>query len=178
MSGGILGAGGTSLEGRDRLDRARRGAARAFARLAWIRTAGESTSIPGEEARQLLGSMAYVLGVRHLDDPAAIAVLSRDDALDAFEERRAALERRARETAGAWRKVVSTMPQIPNGPLMETLASIAGAPDRHDTYLSAQEVPAELAYQPHGFSGRGLLGIDAASVASQVEVACHRRALP
>ena len=160
MSVEIAGAGGASAERND-LDRARRGAARVFARLVWLYTAGESTSIAEEEAEQLLGSMAYVLGVQSLDEPSAVAVLACDDPLGAFEERRAALERGAASTANAWREVAATMPQIPNKSLVETMESIAEVHRRYNTYFSAQEVPAELTYQPHGFDGRGLLGIDA-----------------
>lgn len=143
------------------LDRARRGAAQVFARLVWLCTAGESTSIAEGEAERLLGSMAYVLGVSSLDEPAAIAVLACDDPLGAFEERRPALERRAAATANPWREVAAATPQIPNKSLIETMASIAGVSRRYNTYFSAQKVPADLSYQPHGFDGRGLLGIDA-----------------
>lgn len=146
---------------RNDLDRARSGAAQVFARLVWLYTAGESTSIAEGEAELLLGSMAYVLGVRSLDEPAAVAVLACDDPLGAFEERRAALERRAAATANPWREVAAAMPQISNKSLVETMASIAEAPRRYNTYFSAQEVPTDLAYQPHGFDERGLLGIDA-----------------
>jgi hypothetical protein len=160
MSGEIAEVGGASAECGD-LDRARRGAARVFARLVWLYTAGESTSIAEEEAEQLLGSMAYVLGVQSLDEPSAVAVLACDDPLGAFEERRAALERRSAATVDAWREVAAIMPQIPNKSLVETMASIAEVPRRYNTYFSAQDVPAELTYQPHGFDGRELLGIDA-----------------
>ncbi|MEE8674242.1 DUF6179 domain-containing protein [Tractidigestivibacter scatoligenes] len=160
MSGEIAGAGGASV-GCDGLDRARRGAAQIFARLVWLYTAGESTSIAEEEAERLLGSMAYVLGVRSLDDPAAVAVLACDDPLGAFEERRAALKRRAATTVEAWREVAAIMSKIPNKSLVETMASIAEVPRRYNTYFSAQDVPAEPTYQPHGFDGRELLGIDA-----------------
>ena len=96
-----------------------------------------------------------------MDEPAAIAVLACDDPLGAFEERRAALERRAAATANPWREVAAATPQIPNKSLIETMASIAGVSRRYNTYFSAQKVPADLSYQPHGFDGRGLLGIDA-----------------
>lgn len=165
MSGEIAGACGAETRGArvgcDGLDRARRGAAQVFARLVWLYTAGESTSIAEEEAERLLGSMAYVLGVRSLDEPAAVAVLACDDPLGVFEKRRAALERRAAATVEAWREVAATMPQIPNKSLVETMASIAEVPRRYNSYFSAQDVPAELTYQPHGFDERGLLGIDA-----------------
>ena len=165
MSGEIAEAGGAGTRGdgvgRDDLDQARRGASQVFARLVWLYTAGESTSIAKEEAERLLGSMAYVLGVRSLDEPVAVAALACDDPLGAFEKRRLALERRAAATVEAWRDVAATMPQIPNKSLVETMASIAEVPRRYNTYFSAQDVPAELTYQPHGFDGRGLLGIDA-----------------
>ena len=107
MSGEIAGAGGASAECDD-LDRARCGAAQVFARLVWLYTAGESTSIGEGEAEQLLGSMTYVLGVRSLDEPAAVAVLACDDPLGAFERHRAALERRSAATVDAWREVAAT----------------------------------------------------------------------
>ncbi len=135
-----------------------------FARLVWLYTAGESTSIAEEEAEQLLGSMAYVLSAQSLDEPAVVAVLACDDPLDAVERRRTALERRSAATVDAWREVAAIMPQIPNKSLVETMTSIAEVPRRYNTYFSAQEVPAELTYQPHGFDGRGLLGIDAVEV--------------
>lgn len=45
-------------------------------------------------------------------------------------------------------------------------------------YFSAQDVPAELMYQPHCFDGRGLLGIDAVEAwldAARNEAKCLAR---
>ena|GEM_PF-1405890 len=142
--------------------RAREGASLVLRYLVSLYTmGGETSSLAAEELARLARSMLYVLGVDSPEDPSAVAVLARPDAVRAYEERRRALDERARATVALWHKVALALPQIPNRPLMDTMEAVREAPARYDTHFSAHIVPAEFLYVPHGFDARGLAGIDA-----------------
>ncbi|MGN0076485.1 MAG: DUF6179 domain-containing protein [Parafannyhessea sp.] len=141
--------------------RARRGAAMVLRHLVRLYTAGEASSVSAAELARLAESMLYVLGADSLDDPAAVCVLARSDAVGAYESRRRALDERARATGELWGEVALAMPRIPNRALVETMASVHDVLSRYDTHFSAHLVPAELTYVPHGFEAHRLAGIDA-----------------
>ena len=123
---------------------AMRGFAELMTHICRLYTLGESSSVSQQEGYELAESTLYTLGFFGEDPNASIRLLESGNVIEAWTERRKALDARIPEVMELWRQVVVTMPPLRNIALRDTLVSIETLPNRYDTFFGAHEIPCNI----------------------------------
>lgn len=124
-----------------------------------IYTMGDSTSVPGHVAVDLLRSVCFVLGI----DPERPEVPRRLLVADLEAEFRrglAEIERKVESCGALWQEVCAAIPPIPNTALRDTLASIGDFPGGYDFRSMAHEITCDIDYPLCHPVPEDLLGVD------------------
>jgi hypothetical protein len=134
-----------------------------FVRLLERRTAiytmGDSTSVPGHVAADLLRSVAFVLGI-DLERPEIPERLLTVDLEDEFRRNLAEIERKVELSGELWREVASMIPPIPSTALRDTIAAIGDFPGEYDLRSMAHDIPVVFDYPLCHPVPETLLGVD------------------
>lgn len=141
-------------------ERAMRGFSRLMAHVCGLYTCGESSSVSEREGYELAESVLYVLGFGANDTQQTIRLLSSNDVVAAWTQRRREIELRIPIVMERWQRVVCVMPPIHNIALRDTLASISGLPTAYDTFFAAHEVPCSIDYPLSEPVSERLKGLD------------------
>lgn len=158
MTGTISELDGATFD--ERRQRASRNFAHLMAYVMGLYCAGGSSSVSEYEARELMLSVSYVLGIAGATQDEAAYVLDVEDPVALWHTGLDALEARTNAALELWREVVATMPPLRNVSLRDTLASLGGLRERYDTRFAAHEVPCDIDYQLSEPVDPGLMGID------------------
>lgn len=110
-------------------------------------TLGESTSLPEHDARQLMTSVCFVLGIdtRALDVE-HVRELLKEGVEQAYKRRLMSIELAVTQTSTLWKEVCLTMPLLESVALRDTLSSLRQFSARYNPRFFAHEIPADIDY--------------------------------
>lgn len=128
---------------------ARDGIMALFVKQCRLFTCGGSSSITQFEADQLMQSIAFVLQIDDINNPATCARLNAGPIEEQWQAGLEAVKAEVDETMALWREVCVKMPPIKNIALRDTLASIGHFSQAYDIYFAAHEIPANIDYPLH-----------------------------
>lgn len=114
------------------------------ARQAALYTAGDSSSLPVETARELYASIRFCL---RLDEPDRARKLLRGDIGEAYNRGLDAIRHKIEYGKHLWLAVCGHMPEIENTSLSDTLKGIGGFWARYDFRFFAHQIPCDIDYQ-------------------------------
>lgn len=112
-------------------------------------TMGESSSLPEYDARRLLASACFALGIDPDDpqsDTALVQALATEGPEAVFERAVARVEREAARTETLWKDVCLSAPLLESIALKDTLESLRGFRSRYVPRFFAHEVPVDIDY--------------------------------
>lgn len=127
------------------------------ARQAELYTAGGSSSLPVDTARELYASIRFCL---RLDEPGRAKELLRGDIGEAYNRGLEELRRKVEYGKHLWLSVCGHMPGVENTSLSDTLKSIDVFWTRYDYRFFAHRMPCNIEYQLAVPLPETLLGID------------------
>lgn len=130
-----------------------------FSKRAARYTAGDSTSIPVEIAKELLSSIYFTLGIEN-DSPDCIEKFLQIDLEQQYELEVVELERKINQGKALWEAACLSIPMIENISLKDTLKGIGAFWRRYDYRFFAHMIPCDIDYQLCHPVPDTLLGVD------------------
>ena len=127
------------------------------ARQAELYTAGDSSSLPVETARELYASIRLCL---RLDEPGRAKELLRGDIDEAYDQGLDALQHKIEYGKHLWLAVCEHMPEVENTSLSDTLKGIGGFWAHYDFRFFAHQIPCDIDYHLSVPLPETLSGID------------------
>lgn len=106
----------------------------------------DSSSLPTEQAQELLRSLAYTLAFEAEAERTSLPALLADDAEAALRRGQAQLSAQCSALRRVWEALCANAPPFENVYFTDTLHSLGGFFVRYDVYSAAHEIPCSIDY--------------------------------